>query len=177
MPCGQFAAHAVFFRLGLLAYNLCRGFQRWALQKEWRRHQVQTLRWRLYQIAGKVVRHTGRVYLKSASQLSNCSNRFGRSVGNGLSKEKLSAPEPSDRHQGGIVAWAEPARNPIDWALATRKKKASTPPRQRQYAQRAALALKNPRKWQLGASPKIRSRILGFRIQANSIASFVMLAC
>ncbi|CAL1242031.1 transposase [Candidatus Methylocalor cossyra] len=64
MPCGQFSANAVFFRLGVLAYNLCQGFKRWALQKEWRRYQVQTLRWRLYQIAGKVVRHAGRVYLK-----------------------------------------------------------------------------------------------------------------
>jgi hypothetical protein len=64
MPCGQFTANAVFFRLGVLAYNLCQGFQLWVLQKEWRRHQVQTLRWRLYQIAGKVVRHAGRVYLK-----------------------------------------------------------------------------------------------------------------
>ncbi len=64
MPCGRFSANAVFFRLGVLAYNLCQGFQRWVFQKEWRRHQVQTLRWRLYQIAGKVVRHAGRVYLK-----------------------------------------------------------------------------------------------------------------
>lgn len=64
MPCGQLEANAVFFRLGVLAYNLCQGFKPWALQKEWRRHQVQTLRWRLYQIAGKVVRHAGRVYLK-----------------------------------------------------------------------------------------------------------------
>ncbi len=61
---GQLAANAVFFRLRVLADNLCRGFQRWALQKEWRRHHVQTLRWRLYQIAGKVVRHAGRDYLK-----------------------------------------------------------------------------------------------------------------
>ena len=69
MPCGQFEANAVFFRLGVLAYNLCQGFKRWALQKEWRRHQVQTLRWRLYQVAGKVVRHGGRVYLKVRENL------------------------------------------------------------------------------------------------------------
>jgi len=34
------------------------------LKKEWRQHQVQTIRWRLYQIAGKVLRHAGRMYLK-----------------------------------------------------------------------------------------------------------------
>lgn len=64
MPCGQRTANAVFFRLGVLAYNLFQGFKHWALEKEWRHHQVQTLRWRLYQTAGKVVRHAGQVYLK-----------------------------------------------------------------------------------------------------------------
>jgi hypothetical protein len=34
------------------------------LKKEWRQHPVQTLRWRLYQTAGKLVRHAGQVYLK-----------------------------------------------------------------------------------------------------------------
>jgi hypothetical protein len=76
MPCGQFSANAVFFRLGVLAYNLCQGLMKrfpalhpagacashfapgemvkhWAPRKEWRRHQVQTLRWRLYQIEGQ----------------------------------------------------------------------------------------------------------------------------
>lgn len=64
MPCGQLKANAVFFRLGVLAYNLFQGFKHWALKKEWRHHQVQTLRWRLYQSAGKVVRHAGQIYLK-----------------------------------------------------------------------------------------------------------------
>jgi hypothetical protein len=64
MPCGQLEANAVFFRLGVLAYNRCQGFKRWALKKEWRQHQVQTLRWRLYQTAGKLVRHAGRMVLK-----------------------------------------------------------------------------------------------------------------
>lgn len=64
MPCGQLKANAVFFRLGVLAYNLFQGFKHWALKKEWRRHQVRTIRWRLYRSAGKVVRHAGRIYLK-----------------------------------------------------------------------------------------------------------------
>ena len=64
MPCGQLMANAVFFRLGVLAYNLFQGFKHWALEKEWRQHQVQTIRWRLYQTAGKLVRHAGRIYLK-----------------------------------------------------------------------------------------------------------------
>jgi hypothetical protein len=68
MPCGQFTANAAFFRLGALAYNLYKLFVQWALEKEWRRHQVQTVRWRLYQTAAKIVRHAGALYLKVSGQ-------------------------------------------------------------------------------------------------------------
>jgi len=64
MPCGQFEANAVFFRIGVLAYNLFVGFKQWTLKKAWRQHQVQTVRWRLYQTAGKITRHAGQRYLK-----------------------------------------------------------------------------------------------------------------
>ena len=64
MPCGQFWANAVFFRIGVLAYNLFRLFELVILPADWRRHQIRTVRWRLYQVAGKVVRHAGQVYLK-----------------------------------------------------------------------------------------------------------------
>ena len=64
MPCGQFWANAVFFRLGVLAYNLFRMFELHVLPADWRRHQIRTVRWRLYQVAGKVVRHAGQLYLK-----------------------------------------------------------------------------------------------------------------
>ena len=64
MPCGQYEANAVFFRVGTLAYNLFRLFVLNTLATSWHRHQVQTLRWRLYQIAGKIVFHGGQVFLK-----------------------------------------------------------------------------------------------------------------
>lgn len=64
MPCGQFSANAVFFRIGVLAYNLFVFFKTAALPEDWRRCQVQTIRWRFYQIAGKVTHHAGRVSLK-----------------------------------------------------------------------------------------------------------------
>jgi len=64
MPCGQFEANAIFFRVGILAYNLFRLFILKTLAISWHRHQVQTVRWRLYQIAGKIVFHGGQVFLK-----------------------------------------------------------------------------------------------------------------
>jgi hypothetical protein len=64
MPCGQFGANAVFFRIGVLAYNLFRLFELKVLPEDWHRHQIRTVRWRLYQVAGKVVRHAGQVSLK-----------------------------------------------------------------------------------------------------------------
>ncbi|HEX9719784.1 MAG TPA: IS1380 family transposase [Ramlibacter sp.] len=69
MPCGTLEANAVFFRIGALAYNLFCLFKRLALPQSWRRHQVQTLRWRLYQVAGKVVTHAGAVILKVALEM------------------------------------------------------------------------------------------------------------
>jgi hypothetical protein len=64
MPCGQFEANAMFFRIGVLAYNVGRLFVLSTLDASWHRHQVQTLRWKLYETAGKIVFHGRHIYLK-----------------------------------------------------------------------------------------------------------------
>ena len=64
MPCGVFAANAAFFALGVLAHNLFIGFRRVVSGKDHASQQVQTVRWRLYQTAGKVVRHSRQIILK-----------------------------------------------------------------------------------------------------------------
>jgi hypothetical protein len=64
LPCGQEAANAMYFRIGALAYNLFVMFKQQTLPSSWRRQQIQTIRWRLYQVAGKVVDHAGAVFLK-----------------------------------------------------------------------------------------------------------------
>jgi hypothetical protein len=69
MPCGQFEANAVFFRIGVLAYNIGRLFILSALDESWHSHQVQTLRWKLYGTAGKIVFHGRSVYLKVSRSL------------------------------------------------------------------------------------------------------------
>lgn len=64
MPCGQTNANAVFFTIGALSYNIYRLFLMNTLDKPWHSCQVQTIRWRLYQIAGKIVDHSNRIFLK-----------------------------------------------------------------------------------------------------------------
>ncbi len=66
MPCGQSHANAVYFRLGVIAYNLFIGFRRLACPEAWGRHTIATLRGKLVQIAGRIVRHAGQVVLKLA---------------------------------------------------------------------------------------------------------------
>lgn len=67
MPCGQFAANAAFFRIGVIAHNLFVLFKHSALGCDWQRHKVATVRWRLFHLPGKVVRHAGAWILKIAS--------------------------------------------------------------------------------------------------------------
>jgi hypothetical protein len=64
MPCGQFSANAVFFRIGVIAYNLFIGFKRLLCPLAWWPHTITTFRWKLIQVAGRIVRHAGRVILK-----------------------------------------------------------------------------------------------------------------
>ncbi len=68
MPCGTFEANAVFFSIGVLAYNLYLGFRSDALESGWERSQIQTVRWRLFQTAGKVVRHGRKLFLKISAE-------------------------------------------------------------------------------------------------------------
>lgn len=64
LPCGDFAGNAAFFRIGVLAYNLFVLFRSAALPDAWSRYRLATVRWKLYQAAGKVVGHGNRVWLK-----------------------------------------------------------------------------------------------------------------
>jgi hypothetical protein len=66
MPCGQSHANAVYFRIGVIAYNLFVGFRRLACPEAWGRHTITTFRWKLVQIAGRIVHHAGQVILRLA---------------------------------------------------------------------------------------------------------------
>ena len=64
MPCGQTHANAVFFRIGVIAYNLFIGFKRLACPESWGKHTIATFRWKMVQVAGRIVKHAGETVLK-----------------------------------------------------------------------------------------------------------------
>jgi hypothetical protein len=64
MPCGESGANAVFFRIGVLAYNLFIGFTRLACPAAWAPQTIATVRWKLVQVAGRILRHAGQVVLR-----------------------------------------------------------------------------------------------------------------
>ena len=64
MPCGQIQANAMFFAIGVLAYNLNLTLKADLLPESYRRCTIGTLRWQLYRMAGKLVRHGRRWILK-----------------------------------------------------------------------------------------------------------------
>jgi hypothetical protein len=53
--------------VGVIAHNLFVLFKHCALGANWLRHQVTTVRWRLFHLPGKVVRHAGAWVLKVAA--------------------------------------------------------------------------------------------------------------
>lgn len=69
MPCGETYANAVFFRIGILAYNLFLAMKLLALPPWYRTFTISTVRWRLYQVAGAVVKHAHQIILKLAAQI------------------------------------------------------------------------------------------------------------
>ena len=68
MPCGQFQANALFFAVGVLAYNLFKLFVRTVLPASWRTRRASRLRYALYAVAGKVVRTGGQILLRVSLQ-------------------------------------------------------------------------------------------------------------
>ena len=67
LPCGQEAANAAWFRIGVLAYNLFLMQQAFGFPPGMLTSTVATVRWRLYQTAARLVRHARRLVLKVAT--------------------------------------------------------------------------------------------------------------
>ena len=69
MPCGETYANAVFFRIGLIAYNLFQALKLLGLPAWWRTATIGTVRWKLYQVAARLVYHARQVLLKLATSI------------------------------------------------------------------------------------------------------------
>jgi len=57
MPCGQKEAKALYFAIGVLAYNLAQLLKQRVLPAAYGPATLATLRWKVYRLAGKLVRH------------------------------------------------------------------------------------------------------------------------
>jgi len=64
MPCGQFCANALFFAVGVLAYNLYKIFAAKALPASWATKRAGGVRYAFYAVAGKVVSTGGQLLLR-----------------------------------------------------------------------------------------------------------------
>ena len=69
MVSGDFLANALYFAIGVLAYNTTQAQKLFFMDKEWQTRTIATLRWRLIGTAGRVIRHGRRLILKIVASL------------------------------------------------------------------------------------------------------------
>lgn len=67
VPCGEFEANAMWFGIGVLAYNLWIAQKFLTLPRRFSSITIKTMRWMLVNIAGKLVRHGRRLCFKLAT--------------------------------------------------------------------------------------------------------------
>lgn len=66
MPSRELKANAVYFRLGVLAYNLTVAIKKLFLGEDWATKTIATLRWQFIFVAGKIVEHGRQLFLQIA---------------------------------------------------------------------------------------------------------------
>ena len=66
LPCGDFKANAIWFALGLMAYNFHIFTKECLLPKSWRKKTISRIRFELIHIAGKITYHAKQLYLNLA---------------------------------------------------------------------------------------------------------------
>jgi hypothetical protein len=64
MPCGRFQSNAAWFRFNVLAYNILSALQLLALPKPMQAWRPATLRFRLLNLAGRIVKHSRELVLR-----------------------------------------------------------------------------------------------------------------
>ena len=79
LPTSHFIANALYFQIGTLAYNLFLMFRQ-TMQESWQKHTIQTIRYKLYHIAGKVIRHARQTILKVNQEFVSILQRIRQRV-------------------------------------------------------------------------------------------------
>jgi len=79
LPTSHFQANALYFHIGTLAYNLFILFKR-ILHASWQKHTIQTIRYKLYHIAGKVITHARQRILKVNHQFVETFNAIREKI-------------------------------------------------------------------------------------------------
>jgi hypothetical protein len=64
MPCDRFGANAAWWAIMVLAYNLTTVMKNVVLGAGWRRREMKALRLHVIHVAGRIVRHARRLYVK-----------------------------------------------------------------------------------------------------------------
>lgn len=77
LPTSNFEANAFYFQIGTLAYNLFLLFKL-ILDKNLQKHTVKTIRYKLYNIAGKVISHARETILKVNDEFLKLLQRIRR---------------------------------------------------------------------------------------------------
>lgn len=70
-PSRELKANAVYFEIGVLAYNLTIAVKRLFLGEKWIKKTIATLRWQLIFIAGKIIEHGRKLFLKVSDSYFN----------------------------------------------------------------------------------------------------------
>lgn len=78
LPCGRFGANAAWFRLNALTYNLLSLMRQTALPKDLATAKPKRLRFRVLNVAGEVVHHARRVFVRVWGTLGEEGGLFAR---------------------------------------------------------------------------------------------------
>lgn len=71
MPCGQFEANALYFTIGILAYNILQFIKLTLLPDEYKKKSIRTIRYQLLHLAGKLIYHARYAILKIVAPIEN----------------------------------------------------------------------------------------------------------
>lgn len=79
VPCGEFGANAIWFAIGILAYNLFIASKIYLFPSGWLKKTITTVRWQFIQMAGRIIKHAGEVIVKISGILEEIYKIFENS--------------------------------------------------------------------------------------------------